>query len=448
MRTRRFAEFGYPRRMRVHTRLLLSMFASLAALCWVSAAPAVYAEPLVVEVVGAGAQQIPVAIAPLAAEPLLPESLTAIVSADLARSGLFRLIDASAISPRPAELTQLNVTEWRTQGADAMLIGRVLAIAGGKFEVQVRLVDLAGSKQLFAYSQVIEARQLRGAAHRIADKVFERLTGIVGVFDTRILYVARQGKRYELTIADADGYNPRPLFTSSEPIISPRWSPDGTRVAYVSFERKKPVVMVQTLATGEARAVADFKGSNSAPAWSADGQRLAVALTRDGSSQIYLIPLAGGTPERLMKTTPANDTEPAFSADGRHLYFTSDRGGGPQIYRVALAGGNPERLSFEGDYNVSPRPSPDGKSLVYVQRHAGRFRVVVKDLGNRQVVPVTDGPSDESPTFAPNGQIILYSRVASGRGELAAASLDGRVRQRLSLGSGDAREPAWGPMGQ
>lgn len=406
------------------------------------------AEALNIEIVGAGANQIPVAIAPLASEPLLPESLTSVVNADLARSGLFRLIDASAISPRPAELAQLNVAEWRGQGADAMLIGRVNPAPNGKWEIQVRLVDLAANRQLLGQSYVIEARQVRATAHRIADLVFERLTGIPGVFSTRIAYVTRLGKHFELMVADADGYNPRTVFSSTEPIISPRWSPEGNRIAYVSFERKKPVVVVQTLNTGDRRVVSDVKGSNSAPAWSPDGQRLAVVLTRDGSSQIYLMPATGGEPQRLMKTTPANDTEPVFSPDGRTLYFTSDRGGGPQIYRLPVAGGNAERLTFEGDYNVSARPSPDGKALVFVQRNAGRFRIVTQDLGNRQVLPITDGPVDESPSYAPNGQLVLFSRMQGGRGELAAASVDGRVRQRLSLSSGDAREPAWGPAGQ
>jgi len=406
---------------------------------------AALAEALNVEIVGAGAKQLPVAIAPLSSEPLLPESISAVVSADLARSGLFRLIDASAISPRPAELAQLNVAEWRTQGADAMLIGRVNAAPGGKWEIQVRLVDLAGARQLLGQSYVVEPQQLRAIAHRIADLVFERLTGIPGVFSTRIAYVNRRGKAYELTVADADGHNLRPVFNSTEPVISPRWSPDGSRIAYVSFERDKPVVVVQTLNTGERRIVAEFKGSNSAPAWSPDGRRLAVVLTRDGSSQIYLIPAGGGEPQRLMKTAPANDTEPAFSPDGRTLYFTSDRGGGPQVYRVPVDGGNAERLTFEGDYSVSPQPSPDGKSLVLVQRQAGRFRIATLDLSNRQLLPVTDGPVDESPSFAPNGRLVLFSRLQGGRGELAAASVDGRVRQRLTVSGGDAREPAWGP---
>lgn len=273
----------------------LALLACLLCCSGVMLAGMARAEALSIEIVGAGAKQIPVAIAPLASEPLLPESLSAVVNADLARSGLFRLIDASAVMPRPAELAQLNVAEWRSQGADAMLIGRVSPAAGGKWEVQVRLVDLAAGRQLFGQSYVIESRQIRATAHRIADLVFERLTGMPGVFSTRIAYITRLGKRFELMVADADGYNPRTVFSSSEPIISPRWSPEGDRIAYVSFERKKPVVVVQTLNTGERRVVSDVKGSNSAPAWSPDGQRLAVALTRDGSSQIYLMPAMGAS---------------------------------------------------------------------------------------------------------------------------------------------------------
>lgn len=405
-------------------------------------------EELRFQIVGAGANQIPIAVAPLVGEGLLPEGLTNVVRADLERSGLFRMIDASAIAPRPADAAQVNFAEWRDRGAQAMVIGRVEPAGAGRWEIQFRLLDVARGGQLLGKSYPVESRQLRATAHRIADEVFEQLTGIRGVFSTRIAYVTKAGKRFQLMVADADGYNPRTVVTSSEPIMSPRWSPDGSRIAYVSFEAKKPIVYVQVLNTGQRIVVANLKGSNSAPAWSPDGRQLAVVLTRDGSSQIYLVPATGGHPERLMRTTPANDTEPFFSADGRFIYFTSDRGGGPQVYRVApQPGSTAERLTFEGDYNAVPRPSPDGRSLAFVQRSGGRFRLTVQDLGSRQVLPLTDGPDDDSPSWAPNGQMILFGRGRVGQGELAAISVDGRVRQRLSVGSGDVREPAWGPFG-
>jgi TolB protein len=406
------------------------------------------AEPLSVEIVGAGASQIPIAIAPLASEPLLTEGLSDVVAADLNRSGLFRLIDASAISPRPADIAQLNVAEWRNRGTDAMLIGRVNPLPGGKLEIQVRLVDLAKGSQLLGLSYSIEGRQVRTTAHKIADAVFEKLTGVPGVFSTRIAYVTRQAKRFELLVADADGFNPKPVFTSAEPIISPRWSPDGGRLAYVSFERKKPVVVVQTLNNGQRQVVADFRGSNSAPAWSPDGSRLAVTLTRDGSSQIYVMPATGGVPERLMKTSPANDTEAMFSADGKFIFFTSDRGGGPQVYRIPAAGGAAERITFAGSYNISPTISPDGRTLAYVSRESNAFRLYVQDLTGGTPMSVSDTSDDESPSFAPNSRSIIYASRAQGRDVLLTTSLDGKIKSRLVSSMADVREPVWGPYGR
>lgn len=424
---------------------LLSLLAVLWALMqpWL-AAPA-HAQ-LKIEITGAGASQSPIAIVPFAGEDRIAQALTPVIIANLQRSGLFRVIDVQDVRPLPAQPSDLRYPDFSSRGADAVVIGSTTTLADGRVEVRFRLMDVARQAQLAGFSYTVNAGQLRLTAHRISDAIYERLTGDVGVFSTKITYVERQGgNRFELKIADADGANAQTVLASSEPIISPKWSPDGTRIAYVSFERKKPIIYVQSLVNGSRIVLANFRGSNSAPAWSPDGNRLAVVLTRDGPSQVYLIDADGSNVQRLTKTN-AIDTEPAFTPDGRSILFTSDRGGSPQVYRVAAGGGEVERLTFEGTYNVSPRVSPDGRSFTFVQRNGGRFNIAIQDFATRQVQVLTDTAMDESPSFAPNGRIILYATEVKGRGILAAVSSDGRVRQRLSAGSSDVREPAWGPL--
>jgi TolB protein len=300
--------------------------------------------------------------------------------------------------------------------------------------------------QLTGFAYQVTAAQMRLTAHKIADVIYEKLTGDRGVFATRITYIVKRGNRFELQVADADGFAAQTILASNEPIISPAWSPDGTRLAYVSFERKKPVVYVQSLTSGQRSAVANFVGSNSAPAWSPDGRRLAVVLSKDGGSQIFTIDADGRGPAVRVTNTQGIDTEPNWSPDGQWLLFTSDRGGSPQIYRMSGSGGQAQRLTFEGSYNVSPRHSPDGKSFTFIQRNGSRFNVAVQDFASRQVQVLTDGGVDESPSFAPNGRMILYASEVRGRGILAAVSSDGRVKQRFSETGGDVREPAWGPL--
>jgi TolB protein len=381
----------------------------------------------------------------LKGEEALPQKVTDIVIGDLYRSGFFKIIDSGGVNPLPAEPADVQFPVWKVRGADAVVIGSVSPMPNGYWDVRFRLMDVLKQSQITGFAYQVTAPQLRNTAHKIADAIYEKMTGDVGVFSTRITYVVKRGTRFELQVADADGAGAQTVLASNEPIISPAWAPDGTRLAYVSFERKKPIVYIQSLVTGARTVLANFKGSNSAPAWSPDGRRLAVVLTKDGNSQIYLIDADGSNAVRLTNTGTI-DTEPNFSPDGQYVIFTSDRGGSPQIYRVPAAGGNAERLTFDGSYNVSPRYAPDGKSFVFIQRASPRFNVAVQDFVSRQAQLLTENGTDESPSFAPNGRIILYATEVRGRGILAAVSSDGRVRQRFIADAGDVREPAWGPL--
>ena len=412
----------------------------LLALVWSTAQA-----QLSIEITGGGANQIPIGVLHFAGEQVLSQNISDIVEADLQRSGRFRTLFAANVEPPPTEMAQVNFDDWKSRGADALVIGSVVRLADGRFEARFRLLDVPRQVQLAGVAYTLTAQQVRATAHRIADVVYEKLTGDRGVFSTRIAYVVKRGNRYELQIADADGYGAQTALASLEPIISPAWSPDGTRLAYVSFENKKPVVYVHSLVSGKRHVVANFKGSNSAPAWSVDGKQLAVVLSKEGGSQIYLIGTDGSNPRRITDLGSIN-TEPFFAPDGQTIYFTSDRGGSPQIYRMNLSGGGVTRVTFDGDYNVSPRISSDGKTMAYIARDGGRFQLKVLDLASGQIQGLTGGEHDESPSFAPNGKMILYATQSDGRGSLAAVSIDGRVKQRLSVQAGDVREPAWGPF--
>lgn len=401
---------------------------------------------LSIEITGAGAQRIPIALVPFAGENALQPGISTIIRADLERSGLFRGLELPPIVPEPTEATTINYAEWRSRLADALLVGSVQPRPDGRFEARFRLYDVVKQVPLGGVAYTLGKEQLRATAHRISDFVYEKLTGEKGVFSTRIAYVVKRGNRYELQISDYDGAGAETALASFEPIISPVWSPDGKRLAYVSFEAKKPVVYVHSLVDGKRRVIANFKGSNSAPAWTPDGNRLAVVLSREGGSQMFMIN-ADGTGLRRLATSTSIDTEPRFSPDGQWIYFTSDRGGTPQLYRMPAAGGEPQRITFEGSYNVTPRISPDGKTIAYITRNsAGKFQVALLDLSNRQVQILTDSDRDESPSFSPNGRMILLATVINERGVLSAVSADGRVKQRLSTAAGDVREPAWGPF--
>jgi TolB protein len=398
---------------------------------------------LSIEITGAGANRIPVAIADFLGDPTASRIVTATVRSDLERSGLFKLVDTTGVALD--ENSSINHGEWKGKGADALAAGSLGRTADGRMEARFRIYDTQKAVALGGAAYVTGNEQLRIAGHRIADYIYEKLTGEKGVFSTRIAYVVKTRGQFLLQIADADGQGAATALTSPEPIISPVWSPDGSKLAYVSFEKKKPVIYVHSLASGQRTIIANFKGSNSAPAWSPDGRRLAVVLSKDGNSQIYAVNADGSGVQRLAQSAGI-DTEPRYSADGASIYFTSDRGGSPQIYRIGATGGDAQRVTFEGSYNVSPRPSPDGKSIAFIARREGRFQLAVMDLASRQVQVLTDSHKDESPSFAPNSRMILIATEVGGRGVLSAVSSDGRIKQRLSVAAGDVREPAWGPF--
>lgn len=397
-----------------------------------------------VEVSGIGLTQMPIAIATFKGDAQAPQKIGAIVKADLERSGVFRSVDAAGFEAD--ENTRPDLTQWRQKGADSLVTGSVTALADGRFDVRLRLWDIVRGQDLGGQSYAVSAADLRLSAHRVADFVYEKLTGEKGIFSTRIAYVTKASQRFTLWVADADGENAQSALASPEPIISPAWSPTGAQLAYVSFESRKPVIYSHEVGSGKRRLLANFRGSNSAPAWSPDGRQIVATLSRDGGSQLYAIDVNGsGEPRRLTQSSSI-DTEPAFSPDGRSTYFVSDRGGAPQIYRMAASGGNAERVTFAGNYNISPVVSPDGRWLAYISRVSGAFKLQVMELATGTVTQITDTSADESPSFAPNSRLIVYATQQQGREALMTSTLDGKIKARLSGASGDIREPDWGPF--
>lgn len=396
---------------------------------------------LKIDVSGVAQTLIPVSVASFVSDQRARVDVAGVVHSDLGRSGLFNLIHSGVAVPETGPLP----SELRSRGVDMLVSGSVSRLPNGRFDVRYRLSDLVKSTTVLQRAMEVHPDDLRMAGHQIADEVYEALTGEKGIFSTRIAYVSKQGNRHVLQVADWDAENPQLALSSAEPIISPRWAPDGMRLAYVSFESKKAVVYVHNLANGERTTVADFRGSNSAPSWSPDGQQLAVALSIDGGSQIFLVSSKGGPPRRLT-TSASIDTEPVFSPDGRAVFFTSDRAGSPQIYQVAVQGGEVRRVTFNSPYSTSARISPDGRLLAYITRREGRYLVAVRELASGSEIVVSDGGREEAPSFSPNGKWVMYASRFGGRDALVASSVDGRVRQQLALLSGDMREPAWGPL--
>jgi TolB protein len=394
---------------------------------------------------------LPIAVVPFGwtgATALPPTEVATVVTSDLARSGRFKPLPEKDMLARPHQGSEVRFRDWRILGMEALVVGRVQDRGNGNFEVQFQLFDVFRGEQLIGYSIPTTATGMRRTAHQISDLIYEALTGERGAFTTRVAYIvaSRAGGResYQLQLADADGYGAQTVLNSNRPILSPAWSPDGNRLAYVSFEEGRPEIFVQDTLSGQRGRVLQAGVSSSAPAWSPDGKRLALTSSKDGNPEIYVYEMASRQLRRLT-SNPAIDTEPAWAPDGRSLVFTSDRGGGPQIYRIAAGGGTPQRLTFEGRYNARASFSPDGKLLTLVHGNNNRYSIGVLEIDTGILQLLTDGTLDESPSFAPNGSMIIYATAGHDRGVLAAVSVDGRVRQRLLLQEGDVRDPAWSP---
>lgn len=392
-----------------------------------------------------------IAVIPFQGIESLPEDVASIVSADLRRSGQFAPVDRENLLSLPQNESDVFYRDWRILGAKYLVIGGVERVANG-YQLRVELYDVLNQRQVFKKFATAGAGDLRSLAHYAADEIYEQITGIRGAFSTKIIYVEvlrnpndPTKATYRLIHADADGARERELLKSDQPLLSPRWSPDGKQVAYVSFETSRAAIFTQNISTGERRQVTNFKGLNGAPAWSPDGQKLAFVLSKDGNPEIYTMDLNTGNFQRITRHFGI-DTEPSFSGDGKGIIFTSNRGGQPQIYQMNLASGRIERLTFYGDYNARASLSPDGETMVMVHRENGIFHIAAQNVKTGDLRVLTETKLDESPSIAPNGAMLLYATQANGKGILAAVSLDAGVKFRLPSKRGDVREPAWSPF--
>ena len=426
------------------------MLSLLGLLClWIASASTVFAV-IEIEITQGGESAIPIAVVPFgwtgSGSP--PEDIAAIVSSDLQRSGNFSPLNKEDLIGTPVSGDSPRYGNWRIAGAEFLLIGSI-ANAGKNYSVEFQLFDVSQQKLLTGFKFQVTDQTLRNAAHQIADEVYEEVLGIRGAFNTQIAFVSVEGtarkKSYKLQLADADGQNPQAMLTSPRPILSPSWAPDGIRIAYVSFEdRNRSAIYVQDRQQGSRKKVISKAGINGAPSWSPDGQRLAVTLSFEGNPDIYVLNVDSGQTRRITQS-PAIDTE-AVWVDDQTLIFTSDRSGGPQLYEVSASGGRATRVTFEGNYNASASVSADGQSIAFVHGSDGGYKIGALDRASGFFQTLTDGSLDESPSFSPNGQMIIYATEKGGRDTLGAVSLDGSVAQSLSLDTGGVREPAWSPF--
>lgn len=405
-----------------------------------------------IEITGANASALPIAIVPFgwkSTSGRLPVEFSEVIGSDLERSGQFRAVPVDQMIHQPHKGSEIKFENWSILGVENVVVGNVVLNSGSYYVIEFQLFDVFKKRQLVGQSFTVPANELRNVAHAISDEIYKALTGERGAFNTRIAYVVAepyQGKlQYRLEVADTDGYDARTILRSKQPIMSPSWSPDGRYLAYVSFESKRSEIWVHAVFEGKRDVVARFKGINSAPVWSPDGRKLALTSSHKGNSDIYLLDLADKTMQQLTDDW-AIDTEPAWMPDGKAIVFTSGRSGSPQLYFLALDGSKARRLTFEGKYNASATISPDGKTIAMVHGEAGRYQIAALDMKTGLFRLLTNGRLDESPSFAPNGSIVLYATEQQGRGILAAVSIDGRTRQSLAFSDGNIREPTWGPF--
>ncbi len=411
------------------------------------------AQQLEVDLIGGRESALPIAVVPMPYQGSATAPATdvsAVVRADLERSGAFRTLPEAGMTERPTRGGEVQYPTWRALRQDYLVVGRVVDAGDGSYRVEYELFDVAKQERLLGLAMTARANAMRDVAHQMADAIYEKILGVRGAFWTRIAYITAAGTgkatRYALMVADSDGFNPQTVVRSAEPLLSPAWSPDGRRLAYVSFESGNSAIYIQDISTGAREKVASFRGINGAPSFSPDGRQLALTLSRSGNPEIYVMDL-GSRSLRQLTNTSAIDTEPVWSPDGASIYFTSDRGGRPQIYRVPAAGGSASRVSFDGSYNATASVSYDGKKIAVVQGAGNNYRIALMDssLGGARWSSLSPGSLDESPSFAPNASMVLYAAREGGRGVLYAVSADARVRQRLVVANADVREPAWSP---
>lgn len=436
----------------------MKLLSSLLFIVFTAVSLPAMADPLDLMLTQGVSSALPIAIVPFAGQDASASTnnVSQVVMADLQNSGQFKVMNPQSMTQTPHAAADVDDNYWRkTAAMDNVVVGKVTALGGDRYQVNFALLDVVHAQgqtnnaALASNSFTVSGNQLRGLAHHISDVIYQQLTGVQGIFSTKLAYVLRSGGRtpsFVLEIADADGYNPRAMLTSNQPIMSPAWSHSGKQIAYVSFEKDTPQIFVQDVATGARHPVSNFPGINGAPAWSPDDSKLALVLSKDGGNpQIYIMNLASGNLQQITHDNAIN-TEPDWAPNGQSLIFTSDRGGGPQIYQVALSGGSPQRLTFKGGYNARAAFSADGQNIVMINRQQNMYNIAMQNIQSGNVLVLTHSGNDASPSIAPNGRMVLFESDSGSQGVLGMVSSDARVKLRLPAPGGSVQDPAWSPF--